>query len=234
MNETQGAAMSETYDVAVLDNDTMALERVVSVLPKLMPGVSVDWSTCSAPEAVRRCADEGWRPRMLITDVELDHTTGMKICREIRETGPQPLLLAMTSYNPKTYAVQLAESGAQGLMVKGNMTQMAVALRQVLSGKTFSPVPGVRFLSAAESYDRLRTASGPSDSTGNDVTSSLSALEQRILSSVAEGYSNEEIAEMLSISAATVRSHTRHIREKLGARTLSHAVAIWLTAQTAN
>ncbi|WP_081867441.1 helix-turn-helix domain-containing protein [Bifidobacterium bombi] len=50
----------------------------------------------------------------------------------------------------------------------------------------------------------------------------------QVLQYTAEGYSTDEIAKSLNISTATVRSHTRNIREKLGAKTLSHAVAIWL------
>ncbi|MBT1172180.1 response regulator transcription factor [Bifidobacterium sp. MA2] len=226
MNGTSGIV-----DVAVLDNDSMALERLVAVLPKLLPGLHVAWSTSSAPEADRRCLDEEWRPRMLVTDVELDRTTGMDVCRSIRAAGPEPLLLAMTSYNPKTYAARLAESGAQGLMVKGDMTQMTAALRRVASGDTFSPVTGTDFPTADEAHRRLGAGghAGRAAETPRDAVSTLSALERRILSSVAEGYSNEEIAATLEVSPATVRSHTRHIREKLGARTLSHAVAIWLT-----
>ncbi|MBT1175581.1 response regulator transcription factor [Bifidobacterium sp. LC6] len=226
--------------VAVLDNDSMALERLCAVLPKLLPGLSIIWSTTSAPESLRRCLDDGWRPDLLIADVELDGTTAMAVCRQIRLAGAKPSVLATSSYNPKTYAQQLAEAGAQGLMVKGNMAQMAVALRAVAGGTTFSPIPDVAFLTASEAYQHMHlheqdfslpSANAVAHNVGNENISALSALEQRILSAVSEGYSNEEIADSLSISTATVRSHTRHIREKLGAKTLSHAVAIWLKSR---
>lgn len=216
--------MPAMVEAGVLDNDVLALERMVAILPKLLPGLTVSWSTTSAQEAVRRCLDPQWRPMLLVTDVELDGTTGMDVCRRIRHDAERPFVLAVSSFSPRTYAAKLSQAGAQGLAVKGNMTQMAVALHRVASGGTFSPVGDVVFPTASDAHVRLSEERPRQTGVGR-----LSVVEQRILQLTSEGYSTEEIAEQLGIaSAATIRSHTRNIREKLGARTLSHAVALWL------
>ncbi|KAA8815329.1 LuxR family transcriptional regulator [Bifidobacterium callitrichos] len=84
----------------------------------------------------------------------------------------------------------------------------------------------VRFPDASASDAHARLSEEQPRQTGGGR---LSIVEQRILQLTSEGYSTEEIAGQLGIaSTATIRSHTRNIREKLGARTLSHAVALWL------
>ncbi|KFF30624.1 response regulator transcription factor [Bifidobacterium bombi] len=218
--------MSQTVEVGVLDNDHMSLERIVSVLPKLLPGLIVLWSTTSADEAIRKVLDPQWRPALLITDVELDGTTAMHVCRTIRKDDDSIPVLAMSSFSPKKYAAQLAQSGAQGFMVKGNMNQMAAALRSIAMGRTFSPLPDVSFPSPSRAYQQEQKQHE------TDTIDHLSDTEIQVLQYTAEGYSTDEIAKSLNISTATVRSHTRNIREKLGAKTLSHAVAIWLMRDT--
>ncbi|MCH3974615.1 MAG: response regulator transcription factor [Bifidobacterium tibiigranuli] len=213
--------MNQSTEIGVLDNDVMSLDRIAAVLPKLLPGLIVAWSTTSADEAVRRCLDPQWRPALLVTDVELDGTTAMEVARRIRREDGMLPILAMSSYSPREYAHQLSEAGAQGLMVKGDMAQMATALRRVLMGESFSPVANVAFPTPSDAH---RQAQACKHSDAPD----LSEIETQVLKQTSEGFSTEEIAASLSISPATVRSHTRNIREKLGAKTLSHAVAIWL------
>ncbi|WEV73386.1 response regulator transcription factor [Bifidobacterium sp. ESL0798] len=215
--------MNRTLETGILDNDQLSLDRITSVLPKLLPGLVVAWSTTSADEAIRRCLDEQWQPQLFITDVELDGTNGMEVCRRIRRSHCVVPILAMSSFSPKKYAKQLSEAGAQGFMVKGNMRQMAAALTNVSAGGTFSPEPDISFL---RPEDACRTVA---DSSGkNDIFDSLSDLEIQILQQTSEGFTNEEIAESLNVTPATIRSHTRTIRHKLGAKTLSHAVALWM------
>lgn len=213
--------MDQTIEAAVLDNDVMSLERLNAILPKLVPGLTVIWSTSSAGEAMRRCLDQYWQPHILICDVELDGTTCMDVCRQLRLERVVIPVLAMSSYSPRKYLQKLVECGAQGFMVKGNMKQMAAALRCVSSGGTFSPIINVAFPTPQEA---CRDSHACRASASNEI----SDIEENILRQTSQGYSTEEIAESLSITSSTVRSHTRYIREKLGAKTLSHAVALWL------
>ncbi|WEV65444.1 response regulator transcription factor [Bifidobacterium sp. ESL0764] len=216
--------MRQALKTGILDNDRLSLDRITSVLPKLLPGLVVAWSTTSADEAVRRCLDEQWRPDLFITDVELDGTTGMEVCRRIRRGRCAVPILAMSSFSPRKYARQLSQAGAQGFMVKGNMQQMVAALNNVAAGDTFSPETDISFPSPE---DACQAAEATPEQ--NDIFDSLSDLEQQILQQTSEGFTNEEIAESLNTAPATIRSHTRTIRKKLGAKTLSHAVALWLT-----
>jgi DNA-binding NarL/FixJ family response regulator len=220
--ELRGATMVQTVDVAVLDNDHMSLERVASVLPGLLPGLAVLWSTTSADEAIRKVLGHQRRQTLFITDVELDGTTAMHVCRTIRQDDDSIPILTMSSFSPKKYAVQLAQAGAQGFMVKGNMNQMAAALRSMAMGRTFSPLPDVSFPSPSQAHQQKH------ERHEADRIDDLSDIEIQILQYTAEGYSTDEIAKSFNISTATVGSHTRNIRGKLGERTLSHAVALWL------
>ena len=211
--------------VAVLDNDSFALEKITSLVPELCPQLNVCWSTRSAQEAIRRSIDELWRPDVLLLDVELDNTNAMEVCRQIRSQVSTMPMLAITSYSPKKYASALALAGAQGLVIKGDIRQMKEGFLAVLAGDTYCPVPGVKFLLPEESYESCQ-AHSPEDSC---AINKLTPLQTEIINEVAEGRSTEEIARDQYIDVATVRSHTRNIRRKLHARSLCHAVAIWLT-----
>lgn len=210
--------------VAVLDNDPFALEKIVSLVPKLCPELKACWSTMSAQEAVRRCIDDFWRPDVLLLDVELDDANAMEVCQRIRSQVRAMPMLAITSYSPKKYASALALAGAQGVVVKGDLRQMKDGLVAVLGGGTYCSVPDVEFSTPAEYYENCRALSSEDIDTAKELT----LLQTEIIKAVAKGRSTEEIAHDQYIDTATVRSHTRNIRRKLHARSLCHAVAIWL------
>ncbi|OZG53993.1 response regulator transcription factor [Pseudoscardovia suis] len=210
--------------VAVLDNDSFALEKIVSLIPRLCPTLRVCWSTNSAQEAVQRCIDDSWRPDVLLLDVELDDGTAMDVCQRIRSQVREMPMLAISSYSPKKYAALLARSGAQGIVVKGDLPQMREGLLKVAAGGTYSPVHDVHFLSLGASYESLMSQETKSEPPAEELT----PLQTEIIREIADGYSNEEIARAQFIDVSTVRSHTRNIRLRLHAHSLSHAVAIWL------
>ncbi|WP_190973659.1 response regulator [Bifidobacterium callitrichos] len=111
--------MPAIVEAGVLDNDVLALERMAAILPKLLPGLTVSWSTTSAQEAVRRCLDPQWRPMLLIADVELDGTTGMDVCRQIRYGADHPFVLAVSSFSPRTYAAEAVAGRRAGACGQG-------------------------------------------------------------------------------------------------------------------
>lgn len=215
--------------IGVLDNDSFALEKIVSILPQICPMLKVVWSTTSSQEAIRRCLDTLWRPDILLIDVELDDTTAMEVCLQIRERIKHMPILAISSYSPRKYAAALARVGAQGILVKGDIPQMREAFCCILTGKTFSPITDIIFPSPSEGYENLQQ-----QQITPAVLEALTPLQLEILQLVAQGCSTERIAQLKFMAPATVRSHTRAIRNKLHARTLSHAVAIWMSQTSAD
>jgi DNA-binding CsgD family transcriptional regulator len=68
----------------------------------------------------------------------------------------------------------------------------------------------------------------------NDIFNSLSDLKRQILQQTSEGFASEAIAKSLNVTPAMIWSRTRTIRQKLDAKTLSHAAAFWATHNIAD
>ena len=226
--------------VAAVDNDRMALVALQGILPQLLPGAQWMWGVCDGEEAIRRTLDPDTRPRLLLVDMSLGESTGVTVCRRIRMRTDRVALLAITAFSVREYARRVAEAGAQGIVSKADVPAMAQALRAVASGATFTPKQfegNVSFDTAAQAHALLAeqgTGSyGISDRDAGDsqsgVTVKLGAKESETLRLLSRGYSYEQIAAQWGVAASTVRTHAHRAVEKLGANSLAHAIALWIS-----
>ena len=236
MGETPGIA------VAAVDNDRMALMALRGILPQLLPGARWMWGASGASEAVRMALAPDTRPRLLLVDMSLDDGTGVGVCRRIRRRTDRVLMLAITAFSTDTYATRVAEAGAQGIVSKADVPAMAAALRTVAAGGTYDPAGDsarTGFQTAADAHRRLEDAdlggsgngsgaAGDSGSGGADRPK-LGSKETETLRMLAQGLSYEQIAAQWGIAPATVRTHAHRAVDKLGAKSLAHAIAIYLS-----
>ncbi|NMM99646.1 DNA-binding response regulator [Bifidobacterium sp. DSM 109958] len=216
--------------VAALDNDRMALMAMRGILPQLLPGAQWLWGVAEAGEAVRLALAPDTRPRLMLVDMSLDDGTGVGVCRRIRRRTDRVLLLAVTAFSVDTYADRAAQAGAQGIVSKADVPAMAAALRTVAAGGTFAPA-GVKapFGSAETVHRRLEDESEGSSSGTDGGRAKLGAKETETLRLLARGLSYEQIAAQWGIAPATVRTHAHRAVDKLGAKSLAHAIAIYLS-----
>ena len=195
--------------VAAVDNDHMALLAFKGILPQLLPGARWLWGVGTASEAIAKTLDPETRPRLLMVDMSLGETSGVSVCRKIRARTDRVRLLAITAFTTDTYAAQAAEAGAQGIVSKADMPQLAKALRVVAAGGTFNPDPASKtvFLTAEQAHERLTrgisgNALGPAGSNVGDAADDgltdapkLGAKEADTLHLLSRGLSYEQIAE---------------------------------------
>ena len=124
----------------------------------------------------------------------------------------------MTCYSRKHYIRAAIEAGAQGLVDKSDDSAILHAMRLVRSGQILEG-----FDTPHLAYVRINRTAQRSDS--------LTDRELEIINLCAyEGMLNEEIAERLHISEATVRKHLQHIIEKLNVKNTRQAISLWLTS----
>jgi DNA-binding NarL/FixJ family response regulator len=147
------------------------------------------------------------KPDVTLMDLRLPKMSGVDSIRSIRETHPRARFVILTTYEGDADIHRALEAGAQGYVIKGMPYQTLVeALQRVHQGGRFLPPPVARAL-----------ASRMPDSE-------LSAREQEVLSLLASGKSNKEIASCLHITEATVKCHVSAILLRLNVSDRTEAV----------
>jgi DNA-binding NarL/FixJ family response regulator len=164
----------------------------------------------AAVEMIRRT-----RPDVALLDVRMPGTDGLMALREI--AGDPDLartkVVMLTTFDLDDYVYEALRAGACGFLVKDTEpAELVRAIRVVAEGEALlSPTVTRRFISAYAARPARRRASLPN-------ISELTEREREIVTLVAEGLSNGEIAERLVISPATARTHVSRAMVKLQAR----------------
>jgi DNA-binding NarL/FixJ family response regulator len=148
------------------------------------------------------------RPDVVLLDLNMPGVGGLEACAKLREDdGPEVLMLTVSDEEPDLYAA--LRVGAAGYLTKDMPpADLIEAVLAVARGEPrIAPAMATRMLSEP------------------DPLEALSARERDVLGLIAEGLRNREIAERLVISETTVKTHVRHVLEKLRFRNRSEAAA---------
>lgn len=154
------------------------------------------------------------RPDVLILDLMMPVMNGIQVIEEIRRLAPQTRIIVLSMHADQSYVNESLQKGADGYVVKDSLAHEIVgAIHAVMAGNTYLSEP----LKVCELDTSRYTSSADAD--GRDKT--LTSREREILSMVARGLANKEIASLLSISIRTVEAHRSRIMRKLNIH--SHA-----------
>ncbi|WP_328785077.1 response regulator transcription factor [Streptomyces canus] len=165
------------------------------------------------------------RPDVILMDIRMPGTDGLAatsvICADSELSDTRVLIL--TTFEIDEYVAQALRSGASGFLGKDVTAEALLAgIRTVAAGDSLLS-PGAtrtlitRFLSAPGLGTRLAAA---------DDLSGLTTREREVMAWVAEGHSNDEIAQKLFVSPLTVRTHVHRAMTKLGARDRAQLVVM--------
>ena len=181
-------------------------EALVLLLEKI--GVDVIFAAPTAGELLTFLLGE--QPDAVITDLKMPPTytdEGVQLARQVKAMHPDTGVLVLSAYNETAQAAQLIEDDMQGVgyLLKDNVADgkaLHRALTRVRTGEVVvDPDVVKRLVSArrhAEDIDRL------------------SSQERKVLASMAEGHTDKEIAELLSLERSTVSDHVGAVFQKLG------------------
>jgi DNA-binding NarL/FixJ family response regulator len=158
-------------------------------------------------EAVRQAL--ALQPDVVVLDIGMPLLNGIEATRQIARRFPDINILILSMHSQEAYITQVMKAGARGYLLKDSAdTELIRAVAAVASGKSyFSPAVAKVML---DDYVRHLTDKGVVDRF-----ETLSEREREIFQLIAEAHSNKEIAEMLSVSPATVETHRAHILQKL-------------------
>ncbi len=163
---------------------------------------------------------------LILMDVGLPGIGGIEACRQLKQQQPAVPVLILTSHNQKALIARLIEAGAQGYCLKGMAAEtLILALRSVAAGASW-------WDSAATQEIQSAFAAQPEVETlPSKPSTALTQREQEILALLAQGKTNQEIADLLYIASGTVRVHVHSVLHKLEARDRTQAVIIALQKQ---
>lgn len=152
-----------------------------------------------------------FRPEVTLMDLRLPDKNGIETTREIRQEFPDAKIIALTSYDGDQDIYRALEAGVRGYLLKEMVhTDVIRAIRIVHAGKRFIPNEVSQQLN--EFFPEV----------------ALTPREIEVLTLVARGFRNKEVADVLGTAPGTVKAHVQSILSKLGAKDRTHAVTIAL------
>jgi two-component system response regulator NreC len=199
--------------ITVMLADDHAIVRTgLRLLLEAEDGLSVVAEAGDVPTVLRKV--RGHRPRVLVLDLNLPGTSGLAAIPSILEASPETRIVVLTMQNDPVFAREALNAGALGYVLKEAAdTEVVAAVRSAAQDQMYvNPGLGVRLVTQS---------GGP-----GEPPAALSVRETEVLSLIADGYTNTEIADRLSLSVRTVESHRAHIHRKTGRTSRAELVAL--------
>ena len=161
------------------------------------------------------------QPDVVLMDIFMPRMSGIECTARLKEILPKTPIVILTTSEDDEMVFLTLQAGADGYLLKRTKpADLRAALLDVLSGG--APMSSEIARRVVESF----RAKGPA----RDESVSLTAREEETLVLLTKGFSNKEIADQLSLSIETVRSHLKHIYEKMHVRSRAEAVARYMSA----
>jgi len=165
-------------------------------------------------EAIRLCDEV--KPDVALMDLVMPRMDGVTAIRAIRQAHPEIQVIALTSFSDQNLVQEALHAGAIGYLLKNaSIDQLAEAIRAARAGKpTLAP----------EAFRALVEVPPPSPPPM--LEEPLTGRESEVLALMVEGLNNTEIAQRLSVSRSTVKTHISNILAKLGVSNRIEAAAL--------
>ncbi|MBT8226090.1 MAG: response regulator transcription factor [Dactylosporangium sp.] len=206
--------------VAIVDDQEMVRTGLRMIL-RQAPDLLVVGEAADGAEAVSMAARVA--PAVILMDIRLPVCDGIEATRRIRAVaaGAVPRILILTTFDLDEYVYAALEAGASGFILKDVLARdLHAAVRTVHAGDAVTAPAVTRRLIA-----HFAGGTGPPPAPRDDIRlDPLTTREREVLTLIAGGMTNTEIAARLSLSRGTVKTHVSHVLAKLGLRDRVQAV----------
>jgi DNA-binding NarL/FixJ family response regulator len=195
----------ESIRVLIVDDHPVYRDGLRTLLDSI-PDAEVAGEAVSGEEAVAMAAS--LEPDVILMDLKMPGINGIEATRRILHTTPHIAVLVVTMFEDDDSVFAAMRAGARGYLLKGaDQTEIVRAIRSVANGEAiFGPAIAQRLISFFAS---------PSPPVPPKSFPELTEREREILTVIAQGHSNTEIADRLGLSQKTVRNHVSNIFNKL-------------------
>jgi DNA-binding NarL/FixJ family response regulator len=200
--------MGEPVKIRVFSvDDHPLLQQGIATVIRFQPDMALVAEASNGREAIRRYREH--TPDVTLMDLRLPDMSGIDALVAIRSEFPEARIIMLTTFAGDVEIQRALEAGARAYVLKSMPPKELVeVIRQVHAGKKRIPVEIAAHLAEHYSDEAL---------TGREI---------EVLSQIAGGNRNRDIADKLLITEETVKVHIKHIMEKLGASDRTQAVAI--------
>ncbi len=209
--------MTGPIRVLVADDQRVVREGLGTLLG-LITGIEVVGTAADGNEALALAIR--LRPDVVLMDLRMPRCDGIEATRRLREHDAGIKVLVLTTYADDRSVIDALRAGARGYLTKdAGAVQIREALERVTRGQpAIDPAVQQHLLDAITSGPRCGAGPAP------QLPAGLTAREAEVLTLIAQGLSNSEIADRLMVSETTVKSHINHLFAKTGVRDRAQAV----------
>ncbi len=194
--------------VLIADDHTL-VRQGIRMLLEAQPDLQVVGEASDGVESVSLTQE--LKPDVTIMDIGMPGMDGLEATRAIKRAQPNVQILVLTMHEGEDYFFKILAAGAAGYVLKrAAANDLIAAVYAVARGEVFL-YPAVAKKLVTDYLSRVQA----DDSGARDSFKDLTAREREVLMLVADGLSNREIAERLTLSLSTVQTHYAHIAEKL-------------------
>lgn len=206
-----GARTTARSVKVLLVDDHVVMRQALRMLLEAQPELEVVADVENGRQAVQ--AVERLQPDVVLMDVVMPGLNGLEATRQIRRIAPATRVVMLSGFVDEDQLLDALRAGASGYIIKkSDISELVLAIQTVQRGNSyFSSALSEGFDLAEVLYQSKR----PDQRTGAD---SLTPREREVLQLIAEGHTNQGIANELYISVKTVEAHKSHIMSKLHAR----------------
>jgi DNA-binding NarL/FixJ family response regulator len=203
----------------LIADDQRVVRDGLAMLLGLLPEVAVVGAAADGNEAVAMAAD--LLPDIVLMDLRMPRCDGVEATRLLRERLPEIKVVVLTTYVDDRSVMDALRAGARGYLTKdAGSAEIRQALRQVLDNNAvIDPAVQHHLVDAIAAGPPARAGRPPSP-----LPAGLTPREAEVLSLIAAGLSNREIAAHLVVGEGTVKSHINHLLAKIDARDRAQAV----------
>jgi len=199
----------------LLVDDHPVVRNGLRMVAEIDPRLEIVGEAATVESALARI--QQLMPDLVLLDVRLANEDGLEICRRAKDQNLGVRFVCLTSYADDNLVLAAMEAGADGYLLKQNDAgYIAEAIHAVMSGQViFDSLPSTAVSAGherSEEAQRLET---------------LAPGEKRVLSEVARGRTDKEVANTLNLSVKTVRNCLDRVFRKLGVHTRTEAALLW-------
>jgi len=197
--------------VMLVDDHTM-VRRGLATFLQVFNDLELVGEADDGAAAIHLCALV--QPDVVLMDMVMPEMDGVTATRAIRQQFPLVQVIALTSFKEETLVQKVLQAGAIGYLLKDvSAEELAQAIRAAHAGRSTL---------AQEAAQALIHATTQSPAPGHDLTE----RERDVLALLVAGFNNTEIADKLSVSPSTIKTHVSHVLAKLDVTSRTEAAAL--------
>lgn len=189
----------EKIKLLIVDDHRILVDGLVKLFEN-STHISVVGTAYTAKEC--RCLIHRTTPDVILLDINLPDANGVDLCQEIKTKHPQVKIVALSSYNEYTMVRRMLENGASGYVVKNAMPEEIIMSVEVAASNEIFLCDEIDLLM------KKRIAK----------TIWLTPRERELLKLIVDGYTNQEIADIIFLGVETIHSYRKNLLCKLGAK----------------